>query len=460
MKLMHRDRSHARASGGASRPTGGWIKRVALFAAVGLVALYLLGATGGYIWVRHARKNQNITFLDVALLRWKDVRRGLAAQQFAKAKLELDAGNQRAAFLAYTFAVNNDPENVGYRLAAADFLRTAGSAPMATALLEAGLARAPHEQKLIERTFDLLCTTGRDRRALELLRQRPATLFSDPNGPMLRTYELQALLNLGDAKGAGEVLENNRALEKNHRSIPVVARVLWETQQRLRAIELLSNYVRTQPDVYSAYAQLAEWQMAVGMNADAVHTAERACQEFKNDLTSRLLLIEAQGAHTHCGREWLQSIESCLDDLGNQPHTLATLAGLAGRKGWVELARSLYELSALRQPDIGMVAVFYSDALMRHGRFKEAQEMLAQIEAQALEAGPTFTAQLRHRQVIAASAMGDSSGVREFTRRLAAVLHNDPEGLEKSRRHFQKSGIVEALAELSGSPAAVVATRK
>ena len=440
---------------------GGWIKRVLLVGVVGLLGLYAAGAVAGYIWVRHVRKNDTITFPDVALLRWKEVRRSMAVQQFAKARVEWEAKNYQAAFLAYTFAVNNDPDNIAGRLAAASFLSTAGSTTMALNMLEGGLARAPDDRQLIERTFDLLIASGRDRRALELLHRRSAPVFSDPNGSLLRTYEMQADLNLGDAVAARKLLEKYPELEKNQPSLPVVARVFWETKERLKAIELISAHVRTRPDEYSAYAQLAEWQLAAQMTDDAVRTATQACVKFPGDLAPRVLLIEALAAQSHRGRAWMEAIGAYLKEFGDRPQSITQLAGLAGRKGWVDLSRSLYEFGSLRQPDLGMLAFFYSDALLHTARVKEAQQVLAQIEAQAGESSPAFMNQLRHRQVIAAAALGDSANVREFARRLAATLRNDPDGLEISRRHFQKSGIAEAVAELSTrSPASLVAARK
>ncbi len=442
------------------RSTGGWaLKQVLLFVAAGLVALYLLGATGGFLFVRYVRKNETISFIDVALLRWREVRRGMAAQQFAKAKLEWDAGNYQVAFLAYNFAVNNDPDNIPGLLEAARFLQAAGSNSMALTTLEAGLARAPDDERLIERTFSLLNTVGRDRRTLELLGQRPSSAFSGANGLALRTFELEATLNVGDVEGATKLLAQHPELARTPRALPVVARVLWESKQRLKAIELLSGHIRNRPETYDAYAQLAQWQLVSEMGDDAVRTAEKAAEKFPKDLAPKLLLIEAQGMRTNRGKEFNVAIEAYLKEFGSRPDGLLQLASLAGRRGWVELARGLYEVGALVQPELGGLGFCYADALLRQSRFRDVLQLLGQIEGQSPDAGPAFTVQLRNRQIIATAGLGDGPAVREAARRLAGALRNDGDAMELYRRTFQKLGITEAVAELSGraAPARVAA---
>jgi len=438
------------------RAHAGWAaKRVLLFAVGGLVALYLLGATGGFLFVRYVRKNETISFADVALLRWREVRRGMAAQQFVKAQQEWDAGNYQVAFLAYNFAVNNDPDNIPGLLAAARFLKAAGSNSMALTTLEAGLARAPDDARLIEQTFSLLNTVGRDRRTLELLRQRPASSFTGPNGPVLRTVELEATLNLGDVEGATKLLAQHPELAQTPRAVPVVARVLWESKQRLRAIETLSAYVRSRPESFDVYAQLAQWQLTSEMGEEAVRTAEAAVAKFPRDLAPRILLIEAQAVRTNRGREFNTAVESYLHEYGPRPEALLQLASLAGRRGWVELARGLFEIGALRQPDLGGYGFCYADALLRQSRFKEVLLLLAQIESQSLDGSPAFTVQLRNRQIIATAGLGDGTAVREAARRLTAALRNDSDAVELYRRTYQKLGITEAAAELTGRTAPV-----
>ena len=442
------------------RSRAGWaLQRVLLFVAIGLVSLYLLGATGGFLFVRYVRKNETISFIDVALLRWREVRRGMAAQQFAKAKQEWDAGNYQVAFLAYNFGVNNDPDNIPGLLEAARFLQAAGSNSMALTTLEAGLARAPEDARLIERTFSLLNTVGRDKRTLELLRQRPASAFTGPNGPALRTFEVEATLNLGEVEAATKLHAQHPELVQSPRGVPVVARVLWESKQRLKAIEMLAGHVRNRPDTYEPYAQLAQWQLASEMGDDAVRTAEKAVEKFPQDLAPRILLIEAQAVRTNRGRDFEAAVESFLREYGPKPESLLQLAALAGRRGWVDLARGLYEVGALHQPELAGFGLCYADALLRQSRFKDVLQLLAQIESQAVDGSPSFVVQLRNRQIIAAAGTGDVPAVREAARRLVGALRNDGDAVELYRRTFQKLGLTDAAAELGGrtAPARVAA---
>jgi len=271
---------------GFRRSERGAVGRILLFVAAGLFALYLAGATAGYLFVRYVRKNENIGFVDVALLRWREVRRGMAAQQFAKAKVEWDAANYQIAFLSYNFGVNNDPDNIPGRLMAAQFLQAAGSNSMALTTLVDGLARAPDDPRLIERTFTLLNTTGREQRALELLARRPASAWSGPNGPALRTYELEATTNLGDVAAARKLLDQHPELLKLPRATPTVARMYWEAKERLRAINLLTAYVGTRPEGLEAYTQLVQWQLSAEMGDEAVATAGLALEKFPGEIAA------------------------------------------------------------------------------------------------------------------------------------------------------------------------------
>lgn len=440
--------------------SGGWIKRLVVFVLAGLIVLYLGGAAAGFLFVRYVRKNSSITFLDVAFLRWREVRRGMAAEQFAKAKAEWNAGNYQVAFLAFNFAVNNDPANIPGRLNAARFLQAAGSVPMALSTLEAGLARTPDDTQLIERTFDLLLATGRDQRALELLRQRPASSFSGPEGTLLRTYELEARLNMGEVDAAKKLLEQHPELAKQDRARPVVARLLWDSKERLRAIEMLASQTRNRPSDSGVMVQLAQWQLAAGMADDAMRTAELAIAKSPGDLTLRMLLLEALAVRTSRGSEWNAAVTSYLKEFGDRPEALRQLAALAGRRGWVDLARALYDLGALREPDLSGLGLAYCDALTRQSRFREAQQVLTQIDSQALDGSPPFMIQLRTRQVLVAAALADTATVREFSKRLSATVRNDSGTREVLRRTLQKAGIAEAVAELSdrvsASPVTVV----
>jgi tetratricopeptide (TPR) repeat protein len=435
------------------------VRRLAWFAGLGLLLFYALGVSAGYVWLRYVRKNDQIGFVDVALFRVAAVRRGIAAQHFTKAQVEWDAKNYQAAYLYFSAAVRQDPANVPGRLAAARFLRSVGAGNLGLIMLEEGLDRAPDDRRLIETTFDFLAATGQNRRLLDLLRKHYGSGLSGPNGALLQRYEVGATLAVEGVPAAKLLLERHGDLLRDPQAAPTVARVRWESQERLKAIGLLQEYVRTQPAAYADYALLAGWQEAGGLTSDAVRTAERACAKFPAELGPRVLLIEMLNADSPGGSAMQQGIAAYLRSFAGRPESLAELAALAGRKGWVDLARTLYEIGANRQPDLSRLALCYCDALMHNSQFKEVRQLLAQIEAQAPESSASFMIQLRQRQVITAAAAGDHDGAREHARRLAAVLHGDAEGIEACSRIFQKLGITEAVAELSGRPA-IAAVKK
>ena len=273
------------------------LRRALLLAGAALAALYLLGAFAGYAWMRYGRKNDQITFSQVALLRWRNVRRGVAVQQFAQGEKERAAGNYQAAYLAYVSGVRNDPDNIPGRLAAANLLVEANGLNMAVSLLEDGITRAPDSRPLLDRLFDLLTASGRDQRALDLLRRRPASQFSGANGPLLRTYEILATLNAEGAGPAKALLDRHPELEKNDAAAPVLARVLWESQQKLKAIDLLSRHVAAGTAPYSDHAQLAQWQLAAGLPDKALQTAVAVLTpEDKRSSTLAALLRRWSGA--------------------------------------------------------------------------------------------------------------------------------------------------------------------
>jgi tetratricopeptide (TPR) repeat protein len=438
----------------------GWIRRVVLIAVSGLFILYVGGAFAGYMFLRHVRKNDQVTVLDVALLRWRDVRRSMAAQQFERAQAEWDAGKFQAAFVAFTFAVANDPDNTKGRLNAARFLQSAGALPMALTMLESGLARDPNHEALIERTFELLLATGRDERVLELLRQRSAGDLPAPLALRLRKYELQARLNRGDLDGARKLLVAHPELARSHDSRRAVAQLQWESKERLRAIELLNRQVEEQPDDKESVAQLFQWQLVAGMTADAVRTAELASKRAPGDAGARVQLLEALALQTNRGKEWLGAVEAFMREFGSRPEAVRQLGTLAGRRGWVDLARRLYELSATRESDLTGAALAYCDALIRVNRYREAGEALDQIEAQTLEGGLAFIVQLRTRQIFVAAGKGDRNAVSDLSRRLSAAVRNDSGTRELLRRTFQKAGVAEAAELLGAATASTVAVRK
>jgi tetratricopeptide (TPR) repeat protein len=429
------------------------LRRLAIAGGLGVLLLYGLFVSTGYAWLHYVLKNDRIGFGDVALFRWQTVRKAMAVDQFAEGKRVWEAGNYQAAYLAFGSGVRNDPDNVDGRLLTASFLGAAGAINLEVNLLEDGLRRAPDDLRLIERTFAVLTTSGRDRHALDLLHKQYSSKLSGPKGPLLRTSEVLATLNADGAVAAKALLEKYPDLRKRSESAPVVARVLWETRERLAATELLAAYVETHPNVFTAFAQLAAWQAAGGMVDDAVQTAQRVCTQFPKDYAPRVLLIEMLGAAQALGSPPLQqAVEAYLKEFGGRPDAVVMLADLAGRKGWVALARTLYAVSGVRQPNLAALALFYSDALAQTSRLSDAQRILAEIEAQTDETNVNFLRLLRQRQVEVAAARGDHDGARDFARRLAAVTRSDADALEVLRRRFAEKRITEAVAELTSSP--------
>jgi hypothetical protein len=439
---------------------GGILRRLATYALLGLLSLYALGVAAGYSWLRYLRKNDQVRVLDVALFRTEAIRRAIAAQHFASAQAEWDAKNYQAAYLYFLAAVRQDPDNVPGRLSAVRFLRSVGAGGLGLAMLEEGLARAPEERRLIEPTFELLLGFGRERHALDLLRERYKAGLAGPNGLLLQRFQVEATLVADGAPAAKELLRQYGALATDPESASVVAKVLWESAERLKAIDLLQQYLQTRPEDYADYVQLAGWQEAAGQPAAAVETARRATVKFPRELRPRVLLIEMLFAETPAGPAVPQAILAYVREFGGQPEAILELASLAGREGWVDLGRSLYETGANRQLDLNLLALAYSDALARTSQFSEVREILTQLEAQAPEANVAYMVQLRQRQIIASAALGDATNIREYTRRLAALLGRDPDGLEVCRRLFRKLRIPEAVAELSGRPAIASAAVK
>ena len=431
-------------------PLRGKLRKLAVYGALGLGLLYGLGVLAGFAWLHYVRKNDEISLGDLALFRWQSVRRDMAAQKFAKAKVEWEAQKYQAAYLSYSSAVRKDPDNIPGRLSAAAFLRAVGATNMGIAMLEEGLARAPDDRRLIEQTFELLIASGRDRHALDLLHGRYASKLSDPDGLPLQTYEIQATLNAEGAAAAQRLLERHVELQKYPPATPVVSRVLWESQQRLKAIDLLGKFVQTPSGDFASHALLARWQEAGGTPADGVRTAERACARFPQEMAPRVLLIEMLAADSSGPSRWQSAIGSYLRDFSGRPESITLLAELAGRKGWADLARTLYQVGACQQPDLSLLALYYGDALARNSRLVELRQLLEQLETQAPEGNAAFMVQLRQRQVMAAAALGDQGNVREFARRLTTTLRTDPDALEACRRRFLQLGITEAVAELSG----------
>ena len=426
------------------------LRRLALYGLAGLAVLYLLGAGAGYYWIHSIRKNTEVSFLQVALLQFQGIRRGVAVQQFATGKKEWDAKNFQAAYLAFVSGVRNDPDNVPGRLLAVEMLNAAGAGPMSLSLLEDGLARAPDNRQLLERTYGLLTSTGRDQRALELLHRLPAARFAGPNGPLLRTYEALATLNLDGAPAARALLEQHPEMEKFPAAAPVVATIRWESRERLKALELMAAHVRTPAAGLADFTQLAHWQDAAGRPDDALATAGLACERFPKDPAAAVLRVEVLAVKSGRGREGQEAIIAYLGAFGGSPVSLNLLAQLAAGNGWLELTRALYEIGATREADLTVLALCYADALGVNRRYAEARQILVQLEAQGVENAYLVTS-LRQRQVMLAAAQGDRDTTRDAARRLAALLRGSPERLELARRRFASMGIAEAVEELSAA---------
>ena len=423
--------------------------RLALVAGAACIACYALLVTAGYLWLHDLRKIDRVGFFEVAFFRVKEIRQDMATQQFATMQSAAAARDIHGAFVAMNSALHHDPDKVAGRLQAANFLKSVGANTLAVNTLEDGLARTPDNQDLIKATFGLLTTMGRDGPALKLLRGQLAPQFSGPNGILLRTYEVQASLNAEGPAAARQLLDRYPDLRTTTRSLPVVARVLWDTQDRTGAIDALSTFVKAEPDNFPAYADLAGYQQTAGRIAEARQTADLACAQFPKEFAPRVLRIVML---TPTKRDeiftWEKEIGLYIKDFGDKPEAVAMLAEISGRKGWVDLARLLYEAAAARQQNVRQLAMYYSDALMYQRKFPEAQRILAEIDRQTPDSG-NFSVLLWQREIVVAAACGDRDDARESARRVASALRRDPDGLETIRQRFVKLGIKEAVAELT-----------
>jgi tetratricopeptide (TPR) repeat protein len=429
-------------------------RRMALVAGVGLVICYALLLSAGYLWLREVRKVDEIGFMDLAFFRVKRIRREMAAQQFVKAEAALVARDYSLAFIEMNSGLHNDPDNVAGRIETAAFLQMAGATDRALGLLEDGLARTPDSQPLIEATLKLLTTTQRDGEALKLLRGQLAPQFAGPNGTRLRTYEVLASLNAEGPAAAAKLLDSYPDLRKTPKSLPVVAAVLWANKDQRAAIETLVDFVKAEPDNFGGYADLAGYEQAAGYIADARQTADIACARFPMEIGAHILRIAVlEPLNPSELLRWEKEIGSYIKDFGDKTEAIDMLASLSGRKGWVDLARLLYEVGAARQDDFRSLAMYYSDALMFQHKYSEAQRVLAEIDRQTPEDGNLSVA-LWLREIMAASANGDHDAARENARRVASALRRNPTKLDLLRQRFIKLGIPEAVEELTLSPTA------
>jgi tetratricopeptide (TPR) repeat protein len=432
---------------GGPRPQNGAVNRAVAYVLAGLFALYVLAVLGAYSWIHVVRKGDQVGITDVAFFRLSQVRHAMAEQQFVQAKQDWEKKDYRAAYVAYVSALRRDPDNVEGRLEAADFFSSIGSVKLEVTVLQEGLTRSPEDGVIARRTLELLTSTGRDRSALDLIGKLYGNSPRGEIAPTVNIYRILAMMNTGDDAGAKTVLSEHPEVRQCQTSVPALANILWRSGERLAAIRTLSKDLAAEPESFAAYSQLAEWQAAGGMNDDAVTTAKRSRSRFPNEISARILMIEMLSAQMPGSTELKAEIDSFIRDSGGRPEALGALAELAGRKGWIDLDRNLYLVSANRQPDLRIPGLLYSDALAVNNRSEDQQAVLEQVEAQSGHSNAGVAVQLRRREVIAAAALGDRDGVREKARYLsAALLKSDPDSMDAYRRLFEKLGIKDAVA--------------
>ncbi|HUG09833.1 MAG TPA: hypothetical protein VMM36_02410 [Opitutaceae bacterium] len=425
------------------------LRRLAQLAFLALAGIYLFLVVAGFIWLRYLRKVDEVRFLDVALLNAGAVHRSIAVEQFARAKRDWDSKSYQAAYVAYASALRHDPNNIPGRLSAAEFFLGVGSPVLAQNVLEDGLTLAPQDPRLIESTFDLFLAAKRDRAALTLLHTLYPSGLAGPNAATLQMYEVLATLTADGPQPARQLLDRYPDLLSHPAATPIIARVYWESAERPKAISMLAEHVEGDEATLAEFERLAAWQQAEDRKDDAVKTAELACSRFPTGLPARILLLSTQAARSPDGRPAPASLDEFLRDYGDRPETLHQLATLAGSRGWVDVARILYQFGAVTHGNLPHLALAYSDALMTRSRFREAVPLLADIEAQAGDDDVALAVQLRQRQVVGAAAVGDSIGVREHARRLGAAIGNNPDAMDLCRRFFLKLGIADAVDELT-----------
>jgi hypothetical protein len=261
--------------------------------------------------------------------------------------------------------------------------------------------------------------------------------------------ELQATLGTSGGPAAKLLLDRHPALRSDPVAAGLVARVLWDASERPQAIQLLSSRVQAHPDAFNEYFQLAVWQEAAGMESEALQTALKASKQFPREPAARILVLDIFSSRTFGTQEWRTQVALYLRDFAERPDASLRLAELCGRKGWVDLARTLYELAAVRQADLGLFALCYADALGNRQRLPEVRVVLAEVDAQSASAGAGYLAQLRERQIVAAQMAGEPDNVREYARRLAALVRGEPDLLEHYRARYLKLGLPEAAAQFT-----------
>lgn len=423
--------------------------RLGRIAALLLVAVYVIAVATGYLFLRYGQKIEEVRLVDVALFRFAAIRHTLARQQFVQAQAAWDAKNYQQAYVFFFSAVARDPGNIPGRLKAARFLASLGAVTLEVNLLEQGLVRAPDDRELNEVLFMQLVAAGRQHHALELLRGSHAAALAGPNAVFLKTVELQATLATDGAAAARALLNRRPELRHEARAAMTVARVCWEAGDRAEAAALLAGHVEANPGLLSPRLTLAGWQHELGGEQAAIDTAVAAVRQFPQEPSARVLLLEVVAGRIRGTPDWWGEIASYLRDFKASPAALLALGETAGRCGWLEVAATLYELGAHRGVDLGMLGLFYTDALGRNGRMADARAALGEVALQSDGRGSPFMIQLRQREIAVAKALGDAEAVRESSRRLAGLLRNDPDLIELYRGFYRRQGMPDVVAELS-----------
>ncbi len=397
-----------------TRP-GRILRRLAVIAAFACAGLYLVGVVAGYAWLRYSRGIENVGFFQVALVRVDAIKRAIAAKQLIDAKKAWDEKKYQEAYVNYVSAVRRDPANVAGRLEAVRFFASMGAISLEVNLLEEGLGQTPDDRQLNENLFALLLSLGRNREVLDLVHGKLAPgLAAGPNAALLQTAELQATLAVSGAPAAQTLLVRHPALLNDPNASAVVTQVLWQAGEKDRAVEILQRYIQTNPDVSEAYAELAGWQRDLGRLNDAVKTAMTACKKFPADPGPRVLLLDIGASQIFGTADWTREVAIYLRDFAGRPDAILRLAELAGRHGWVDLTHTLYEMGAMRHTNLGALALYYEDALVRQGRLDDARLILTEVELQASGSSGVFQQQLRQRQIALAAVANDRDGVREY----------------------------------------------
>lgn len=424
-------------------------RRVVLLTLSALCLVYGLFVTTGYAWLSYGLKNKNVTFLEVALFRWKAIRRDMAAQQLREAELARKKGEKAAAYAAFSSALRNDPGNSEIRRTLAGFLRSSGASKMAVTCLEDGLESGINDPRFVADLLETLLENGSEERVLELVRGRLAKGCAPEVRALLPKYELQATLSTEGAPAAKALMEKQGStLSADPDSSPIVACVLWASRDRLAAIDLLSSYLQKGRGNIRDFSLLAGWQQEGGMATAARETAQAACARYPADAAARIILLDVLQFGS---RDWGAALQSYVSEFGASPQALLQLSEQAARRGWSGLAYALYSAGSARFANLAPLALCYAEALMATGRFGQARAALEQIDLQLPDNNQPLFARLRERQIVTAAALGDREGAREYARRLGNLLRGNDRLLRAKQRQFERLRIPEASEELAKS---------